>query len=122
VLRDGWYHTGDLARRDEAGWYWLEGRRASRINVGGYKVTPEEVEAVLQQHPGVREAVVVAMPERLRGESVRAIIVPEGAPPTPGELRDFCAARLARYKIPRRFEFRDDLPRSPLGKVLRSRL
>ena len=122
VLRDGWCHTGDLARRDEAGWYWLEGRRASRINVGGYKVAPEEVEAVLIQHPGVREAVVVAIPEPLRGEVVRAIIVPEGTAPTPGELRDFCAARLARYKIPRRFEFRDDLPRSPLGKVLRSRL
>jgi long-chain acyl-CoA synthetase len=122
VLRDGWYHTGDLARRDEAGCYWLEGRRALRINVGGYKVAPEEIEAVLLQHPAVREVVVVAAPDRLRGEVPRAVIVPEGQPPTPGELRRFCAAHLARYKIPRRIEFRDELPRSPLGKVLRNRL
>ncbi|MFN8513288.1 MAG: AMP-binding protein [Chloroflexia bacterium] len=122
VLRDGWYHTGDLARRDEAGYYWLEGRRSLRISVGGYKVAPEEVESVLLQHPAVREAVVLAAPDRLRGEVVRAVIVPDGQPPTPSELRRFCAAHLARYKIPRRIEFRDDLPRSPLGKVLRNRL
>jgi len=122
TLRDGWLWTGDLARRDADGFYFLEGRRALRINVGGFKVSPEEVEAVLGAHPGVREAVVLAMPDAARGEVVRAVIVPEGAPPSAGELRRYCREWLAGYKVPRRFEFRDELPRSPLGKVLRHKL
>ncbi|MFN8513954.1 MAG: AMP-binding protein [Thermomicrobiales bacterium] len=122
AIRDGWYWSGDLARRDAAGFFYLAGRRAAVLNVGGYKVSPEEVEAVLLQHPGVREAVVVPQPDAKRGEIARAVIVPRGVPPTPTELRRFCLARLARYKVPRRWEFRDDLPRSPLGKVLRQRL
>lgn len=122
ALRDGWLWTGDLARCDDAGFYYLEGRNALRINVGGFKVLPEEVEAVLAQHPAVREAAVVGVPDAVRGEVVRAVIVPHDPPPTAGELRRFCRARLAGYKVPRRFEFRDDLPRSPLGKVLRNQL
>jgi len=119
MLRDGWLWTGDMVRRDADGFYYLEGRRALRINVGGFKVAPEEVEAVLAAHPGVREAVVLAMPDAARGEVVRAVIVPEGVPPSIGELRRYCRERLAGYKVPRHFEFRDELPRSPLGKVLR---
>ncbi|MDQ2785689.1 MAG: AMP-binding protein, partial [Chloroflexota bacterium] len=122
TLRDGWLWTGDLARRDADGFYYLEGRRALRINVAGFEVAPEEVEAVLEQHPGVREAVVLAMPDAVRGEVVRAVIVPEGAPPSTGELRHYCRARLTGYKVPRHWEFRDELPRSPLGKVLRHKL
>jgi len=122
VLRDGWLWTGDLARRDGDGCYYLEGRRTLRINVGGYKVAPEEVEAVLETHPGVREAVVLAMPDAARGEVVRAVIVPEGAPPPVRDLRRFCRERLATYKVPRHWEFREALPRSPLGKVLRHNL
>ncbi|MDQ6907709.1 MAG: fatty acid--CoA ligase family protein, partial [Chloroflexota bacterium] len=119
TLRDGWLWTGDLARRDADGYYFLEGRRALRINVGGHKVAPEAVEAVLAPHPAVREVVVLAAPNRLRGEVVRAIIVPRGEQPTVAELRRFCRARLATYQVPRIWEFRDTLPRSPLGKVLR---
>lgn len=94
-------------------------RRALRINVGGLKVAPEEVEAVLAQHPAVREVVALAMPDAARGEVVRVVIVPEGAPPSVGALRRYCRERLAGYKVPRRWEFRNDLPRSPLGKVPR---
>jgi acyl-coenzyme A synthetase/AMP-(fatty) acid ligase len=101
ALRDGWYHTGDNARRDEQGYYFILGRRGLQINVGGMKVAPEEVEAVLLQHPGVREVVVVPQPDALRGEVVRAIVVPEG------EVPDF---------------WHEPLPRSALGKVLRQRL
>jgi len=119
AVRDGWLWTGDLARRDAAGFLYSEGRRALRINVGGFKVSPDEVEAVLLAHPAVREVVVTGMPNAARGEIVRAVIVPRGEAPTAGELRRFCCARLAGYKVPRRFEFRDELPRSPLGKVLR---
>ncbi len=122
ALRDGWFWTGDLARRDANGFYFLEGRRALRINVGGHKVAPEEVEAVLMRHPGVREVVVLAMPDSTRGEVVRAVIVAKGDPPPISALRQFCRERLATYKVPRHWEFRDDLPRSPLGKVLRHHL
>jgi acyl-coenzyme A synthetase/AMP-(fatty) acid ligase len=122
ILRDGWVYTGDLARRDAAGGYALVGRRSLLINTGGRKVSPEEVEAILVEHPGVREAVVVAAPDAARGAIIRAIIVPEGPPPTVSELGRFCRARLAAYKVPRQFEFRDTLPRSPLGKVLRAKL
>ncbi|MFN8511818.1 MAG: AMP-binding protein [Chloroflexia bacterium] len=123
TLRDGWYHTGDNARRDAQGYYYLLGRRGIQINVGGQKVAPEEVEAVLLLHPGVREAVVVPQPDVLRGEVVRAIVVPEGAAPGMQELRRFCRAQLAGYKVPRAIEFRSEpLPRSALGKVLRQQL
>ncbi len=122
ALRDGWLWTGDLARRDADGFYFLAGRRTLRINVGGFKVTPEEVEAVLETHPGVREVVVLAMPDAARGEVVRAVMVTKGEPPSVRDLRRFCQERLATYKVPRHWEFRDTLPRSPLGKVLRNRL
>jgi len=122
ALRDGWLWTGDLARCDGDGFYYLEGRRALHINVGGFKVTPEEIEAVLETHPAVREAVVLPMPDVVHGEVPRAVIVPYDAPPTAAALRRFCRERLATYKVPRRFEFRTELPRSPLGKVLRQQL
>lgn len=123
ILRDGWLYTGDLAHRDAEGFYYIEGRRGLQINVGGSKVAPEEVEAVLLQHPGVREVVVVPQPDALRGEVVKAIVVPEGANPEERDLRRFCRARLASYKVPRHFEFRSEpLPRSPLGKVLRRKV
>ena len=119
TLRDSWLWTGDLVRRDGAGFLFYEGRSALRINVGGFKVSPDEVEHVLLSHPQVREAVVLAMPDPARGEVVRAIIVPGEMPPTAGALRRYCRERLAGYKVPRRFEFRDALPHSSLGKVLR---
>ncbi len=122
TYRDGWLRTGDLARRDATGCYFLVGRLALRINVGGFKVAPEEVEAVLEQHPAVREAAVLAMADSARGEVVRAVIVPSDVPPSIGELRRYCRERLASYKVPRQWEFREELPRSSLGKVLRHRL
>ena len=122
VLTDGWLRTGDLAWRDAKGRFFLAGRAALRISVGGLKVSPEEVEAVLRQHPAVRDVVVLGAPDATRGEIVRAVIVPAVPPPRVAELRRFCRERLAGYKVPRRWEFRDDLPRSPLGKPLRSAL
>lgn len=122
TLREGWLWTGDLAYRDAAAFSFLAGRRTLRINVGGFKVAPEEVEMVLMQHPAVREVAVLGMPDAIRGEVVRAIIVPNGTPPTIAALRAYCHRRLAGYKVPRRWEFRDALPRSPLGKILRQNL
>lgn len=123
ALRDGWLHTGDLARRDADGFYSLIGRRNMRLNVAGFKFAPEEVEAVLLQHPSVSEVVIVARPDLARGEVACAIIVPaDQAAPNVDELRRFCRERLAGPKIPRSFEFRESLPYSPLGKVLRAQL
>lgn len=122
VLHDGWFRTGDRAWQGTDGQFYLAGRRGLLINVGGEKVAPEEVEAVLLAHPGVREAVALAMADPLRGEAVRAVLVPEGTPPTIQELRRFCRTRLASHKVPRLIEFRATLPRSALGKVLRHEL
>jgi acyl-CoA synthetase (AMP-forming)/AMP-acid ligase II len=122
VLRDGWIWTGDIARRDAEGNYFLLGRRAHWINVGGAKVLPEEVEHVLEEHPAVREAAVSGAVDAARGEIVRALIVPHGEPPTITELIRFCRARLASHKIPRRFEFHEQLPRSSALKILRREL
>lgn len=122
VIRDGWLYTGDLTRRDAEGFYFLVGRRALAINVGGHKVFPDEVEAALVGHPGVREVVVVGAPDAARGEVIRAIVVPGEPAPTVAELQRHCRGLLAAYKVPRQIEFRESLPRSPLGKVLRHRL
>lgn len=122
ALRDGWLWTGDLARQDSAGLYYLEGRRASRINVGGFKFAPEEVEAVLAEHPSVREAAVVPVEDEKRGQVVKAVLVVHGEPPTVRELRRWCQERMAGYKVPRQWEFRQELPRSPLGKIRRHHL
>jgi len=119
VFRDGWLRMGDLARRDAEGFYYLAGRRNLRINVGGFMVSPEEVEAVLLRHPGVREGVVLGATDVTRGEVVRAVIVPAEPSPSVAALRAHCRTYLAAYKVPRQWEFRAALPRSPLGKVLR---
>lgn len=121
VLRDGWLWTGDLAWCDTDGFLYLAGRRLLRINFRGFKVAPEEVEAVLEQHPDVREAAVTAYPGRY-GEIVRAAIVPRCERPRVRDLRRHCRDQLASYKVPRRWEFHERLPRSPLGKVLRHKL
>lgn len=119
ALRDGWLHTGDLARRDAKGFYYLAGRQTLQINVGGFKVSPEEVEEVLLRHPGVREVVVWGAIDAARGEIVRAAIVPGESLPSVATLRAHCHRHLAGFKVPRQWEFREELPRSPLGKVLR---
>lgn len=122
AVRDGWLYTSDLGYCDVDGNYFLVGRQSLRINVGGFKVAPEEVEAVLASHPGVHEVVVLSYDDPVQGEVVRAVIVPSGEPPPVSDLRHYCMTRLATYKVPRIWEFRDALPHSPLGKVLRSRL
>ncbi len=123
VLRDGWLYTGDLARMDEEGYFYIIDRKKDLIISAGYKIFPREVEEVLFRHPGIKEAVVVGVPDPYRGEMVQAVIVPQpGAQLTPEEVQAFCRERLAAYKVPRRVEFRAELPKSAVGKVLRRRL
>jgi O-succinylbenzoic acid--CoA ligase len=121
---DGWLHTGDLGAFDEHGRLSVTGRKADTIVSGGENVSPSEVEAVLEGHPGVLEAAVVGRPDGEWGEAVTAIVVGRSDPPPDGEeLRAHCALALAPYKVPKRFEPRDErLPRTRSGKLLRREL
>ena len=124
ALVDGWLRTGDLATVDERGLYRLAGRTAEMYIRGGYNVHPIEIEAVLDAHPDVAEAVVLGRPDPVMGEIGVAVVVPtEGVdPPTLEDLRAFCSTSLARYKLPEALELVDALPRNPSGKIDRRRL
>ncbi|MGX6446950.1 class I adenylate-forming enzyme family protein, partial [Patulibacter sp. S7RM1-6] len=120
AFADGWLLTGDLAERDADGCYALRGRRKELYISGGENVAPAEVERVLLDHPAVREAAVVGVPDRRWGETGAAFVVPAPTEePTPDELRAFVAERLARFKVPASVAVVDDLPRTALGKVRR---
>ncbi len=123
VLRDGWLHTGDIGYMDERGFLYVVDRKKDMIISGGAKVFPREVEEVLYQHPGVREAAVVGVPDPYWGEAVKAYIVPrEGVHLEEAEVVQFCKERLAAYKVPKSVEFRDELPKTLVGKILRRAL
>jgi long-chain acyl-CoA synthetase len=120
ALRDGWFHTGDIATIDEDGYYRIVDRKKDMIDAGGFKVWPREVEEVLFRHPAVREAAVVAMPDMYCGERPMAYIaLKEGQTATQEELIAFCKEHLATFKAPCLIKFRDELPKLPTGKVLR---
>ncbi|SEM99705.1 long-chain-fatty-acid--CoA ligase [Lihuaxuella thermophila] len=120
VLRDGWLSTGDIARMDEDGYFYIVDRKKDVIIAGGFNIYPREVEEVLFEHPAVQEAAVVGVPHPYRGETVKAFIVlKKDHQVTEEELDRFCREKLAAYKVPRLYEFRDELPKSSVGKVLR---
>jgi long-chain acyl-CoA synthetase len=120
VLRDGWLYTGDMARMDSDGFFYIEDRKKDMIKSGGENVYPREVEEVLCRHPKVKEAVVVGIPLGLRGELIKAyVVVAEGEQVTSAELLDHCRKELAKFKIPKKIEFRTALPKTIVGKVLR---
>jgi long-chain acyl-CoA synthetase len=123
VLRDGWLQTGDMAVMDEEGYFAIVDRKKDMIIAGGYNVCPREVEEVLYEHPKVLEVAVAGVPDAYRGEVVKAFVVlRQGEQATVDEIREFAKARLAAYKVPRAVEFRDDLPKTLIGKVLRRAL
>ena len=120
ALRNGWFHTGDIATIDEDGYYHIVDRKKDMINSGGCKVWPREVEEVLFKHPAVREAAVVAMPDAHWGERpVAYIALKEGQTATQEELIAYCKEHLASYKAPCLIKFQEALPKLPTGKVLR---
>ena len=125
AIRDGWFYTGDLAYMDDRGYFYIVDRKKDVINAAGFKVWPREVEEVLYQHPAVRVAAVLGVPDDYRGETVKAVVaLKEGhsfadTETARREILDFCRQRLANYKIPRIVDFRDELPVSAAGKVLR---
>jgi long-chain acyl-CoA synthetase len=120
TLRDDWLHTGDIARMDEEGYFYIVDRKKDMINASGFKVYPREVEEVLYQHEEVVEAVAVGVPDEYRGETVKAFVVRKpGSTVTEEELVSYCKENLAPYKVPKLLEFRDELPKSAVGKLLR---
>jgi len=124
VLKDGWLLTGDIAKMDEDGYFYIVDRKKDMVDVGGFKVYPREVEEVLYEHPGVKEAAVIGMADSYTGEAVRAFIVPKDPSKklTEEELIDFSKQRLAKYKVPKRVDFVSELPKTLVGKVLRRKL
>ncbi|MDY0405411.1 long-chain-fatty-acid--CoA ligase [Virgibacillus sp. 179-BFC.A HS] len=123
VLKDGWLFTGDLGYMDENGYFYIVDRKKDVIIAGGYNIYPREVEEVLYEHEAVMEAAVVGIPDAYRGETVKAyIVLKEGHHVTEEELNTFCRKNLAAYKVPRKYEFRQELPKTTVGKILRRQL
>ncbi len=120
VLKDGWLFTGDICTMDEDGYFYVVDRKKDMIIAGGFNIYPREIDEVLFEHPKVQEAVAVGIPDEYRGETVKAyIVLKPGMTATEEEIISFCRERLASYKAPRMVEFRDSLPKSLVGKVLR---
>ncbi len=124
VLRDGWLHTGDLARMDEEGYFFIVDRKKDVVNVGGLKVFPREIEEVLHEHPKVKEAAVTGVPHRVRGELLLGqVVLKDGIADDPDKVRrellDYLRQRLVPYKVPRRIEIVPELPKTATFKVLR---
>jgi len=120
VLRNGWLYTGDIARMDEEGYFYIVDRKKDMIICSGYNVYPREIEEVLYQHPKVREACILGVPDPYRGETVKAFVVlKEKEETTAEEIIEYCQKNMAKYKVPTLVEFRQELPKSHVGKVLR---
>ncbi|SDE85076.1 long-chain acyl-CoA synthetase [Thermus arciformis] len=125
ALRDGWLFTGDLAKMDQDGYFYIVDRKKDMIIAGGYNIYPREVEEVLYQHPAVQEAAVVGVPDPYRGETVAAFLVlkPEyRGKVTEKDIEAFCRQNLAAYKVPRIVVFKESLPKSGVGKILKREL
>ena len=123
VLHGGWVHSGDLGYRDDQGLFYFVGRRKNVIRRAGENVSGEEVEECLQSHPAVEEAAVIAVPDPMRGEEVKAhIVLRSGQHLSPQDVVAWCAARLSNFKIPRYVEFMHELPRTGPLKIDRTAL
>ena len=120
TLRDGWLHTGDIARMDDEGYIYIVDRAKDMIIASGYNIFPREVEEVLYEHPAVLDAVVVGVPHEYRGQDVKAyVVLKPGQSVTEADIKEFCRERMAKYKVPHQVEFRGSLPKTIIGKVLR---
>jgi len=123
ALRSGWLYTGDIAKMDEEGYFTIVDRKKDLIDRAGYKVWPREVEEVLYEHPAIKEAAVIGIPDARTGETVKAFVVlKEGQTATEDDIRSFCKERIASYKVPSVVEFAAELPKTMVGKVLRRAL
>lgn len=123
TLTDGWLHTGDIAQMDEEGYFYIVDRKKDMIISGGYNVYPRDIEEVFFENPKVLEAAAIGVPHSTRGEAIKVFVVlREGETATQEELIEFCKGKLATYKLPTEIEFRDELPKTNVGKVLKKDL
>jgi len=123
ALRNGWLYTGDIARMDKAGFFYIVDRKKEVINPGGFQVWPREVEEIIQDHPAVLEVAVAGVPDPYRGETVKAwVVVKPGETLARQAVIDWCADKLVKYKVPTEIEFRKQLPKTHVGKTLRRKL
>jgi long-chain acyl-CoA synthetase len=123
ALRDGWLYTGDIARMDEEGYFYIVDRKKDMIITGGYNIYPREIDELLYEHPKILDAVAVGVPDPYRGEIVKVFVVAKsGQKLTEEEVIEFCKSRLAPYKVPKLVEFRESLPKTMVGKILRKEL
>jgi long-chain acyl-CoA synthetase len=123
AMRGGWFHTGDMGRVDEDGYYYIVDRKKDMIVVSGYNVYPIEVENIILRHPKVADAAVIGIPDEYQGESVKALLVlKEGETMSLDELTGYCREHLAAFKVPRHMSIRESLPKSPTGKVVKREL
>ena len=123
AFRTGWFHTGDLGYRDEDGFFYIVDRKSDMIIRGGENIYPREIDEVLYQHPNIKDAATIGIPDALYGEEVKSFVVlREGRSATEAEILEFCRARLADFKCPKSIEFLDDIPKGPTGKLLKREL
>src|SRR5690606_27558431 len=119
---DGWLRTGDIARIDEKGFVYIVDRKKDMILVSGFNVYPNEVEDIVAQRPGVLEVAAVGVPDERSGEAVKLVVVKKDPSLTEEAIRAHCKANLTAYKVPRHIEFRESLPKTNVGKILRREL
>ncbi|OIJ10997.1 long-chain fatty acid--CoA ligase [Anaerobacillus arseniciselenatis] len=120
TFKDDWFLTGDMGYMDDEGYFYIVDRKKDMIIAGGFNIYPREIEEVLYEHEKVQEACIIGVPDEYRGETVKAFIVPkEGQTLTEEELDQYCRKHLAAFKVPRLYEFRDELPKTMIGKILR---
>jgi long-chain acyl-CoA synthetase len=122
VMRDGWFLTGDIGVMDADGYFTIVDRKKDMVVVSGFNVYPNEVEDCLATHPGILESAVIGVPDDAMGEAVKAFVVRRDRNLTEADIREHCKAHLTAYKVPKRIEFRDELPKSNVGKILRKEL
>jgi long-chain acyl-CoA synthetase len=122
MLPDGWLRTGDIGRMDERGFVYIEDRKKDMINVSGFNVYPNEVESVAVTHPGILEAAAVAQPSEHSGEAVVLFVVRKDPALTEEQVIEHCRTALTGYKLPKHVYFRNDLPKTNVGKILRREL
>jgi long-chain acyl-CoA synthetase len=120
AIKDGWFHTGDMAKVDDDGYFFIVDRKKEMILRGGYNVYPREIEEVLYEHPAIAEVAVVGVPDDTMGEEVgAAVVLKKGEDVSADELKSFVKEQVANYKYPRRIWFVDELPKGPTGKILK---
>jgi long-chain acyl-CoA synthetase len=123
TLRDGWLFTGDIGKVDDDGYLFIIDRKKDMIISSGFNIYPRDIEEVIYEHPAVQEVVVIGVPDAYRGEDVKAVIVlKDGKTATSEEIMNFCRQNMASYKVPGIVEFREQLPKTSVGKILRRAL